>query len=265
MKDKPLVSVIIPTFNSEKFLERCLRSVKAQKYPQFEVITVDNFSRDRTGDIARKCGVKVVLYKEGRSGARNFGADYARGEFVFFVDSDMELTPFVISECIATAEKCGFDAVIVPEVSVGEGFWARCKTLEKACYIGDDLIEAARLYKKSVFEKVGGYDLELEAGEDWDLNQRIMKAGYRIGRTDRVIKHNEGRLSLRETVLKKHYYGQTLKRYRKKYPRLAKQQLGLVRPAFVRNWRKLAKDPAHALGLFFMKICEFGAGWIGIC
>jgi hypothetical protein len=48
-----------------------------------------------------------------------------------------------------------------------------------------------------------------------------------------------------------------------KHPKEASVQLTLIRPAFIRNWRKLAKDPAHALGMLFMKFCEFGAGWIG--
>ena len=45
--------------------------------------------------------------------------------------------------------------------------------LEKLCYVGDDLIEAARFFRKSSFDAIGGYDVDLEAGEDWDLNQRL--------------------------------------------------------------------------------------------
>ena len=51
--------------------------------------------------------------------------------------------------------------------------------------------------------------------------------------------------------------------YRKKHPKEASVQLRLIKPAFLRNWRKLAKDPAHASGMLFMKVCEFGAAWIG--
>ena len=257
MKDKPLVSVVVPTFNSERFLERCLASVRAQGYSSVEVVVVDNYSTDRTREIAERCGVRVVLCMAGRSRARNVGASYARGEFVLFVDSDMELMPDVVGECVAKVEG-GFDAVIVPEVSVGEGFWAKCKALEKACYVGDDLIEASRFFRKSVFESVGGYDEELVFGEDWDLNQRVRRGGFRVGRVDVIIRHHEGRLSLRGAVLKKHYYGQTLQRYLVKHPREARQQLKIVRPAFARNWRKLASDPFHAFGMFLMKTCEFG-------
>lgn len=259
---KPLVSVVVPTFNSERFLEECLKSVKGQTCGNVEVIVVDNYSTDRTREIAEKCEARVVLCRGIRSRARNVGASLAKGEFILSIDSDMELTPNVVGECVAQMES-GFDAVIIPEISVGEGFWAKCKALEKICYIGDDLIEAARFFKKVVFESVGGYDSQLEAGEDWDLNQRIRKAGYRIGRINAFIRHYEGRLSLRETMSKKYHYGKTLKRYQVKHPKEAKQQLRLIRAAFMKNWRELAKDPIHALGMLFMKAYEFGAGGLG--
>jgi arabinofuranan 3-O-arabinosyltransferase len=102
-----------------------------------EVIVVDNYSTDGTRGIAEKYGAKVVLCRGVRSKARNVGADLAKGVFIFSIDSDMELTPNVVGECVAKAES-GFDAVIIPEVSVGEGFWAKCRALEKLCYIGDD-------------------------------------------------------------------------------------------------------------------------------
>jgi glycosyltransferase involved in cell wall biosynthesis len=244
------------------FLGKCLMSIRRQTYPNIDVIVVDNYSRDRTREIAEQHAVRVVLSEGIRSKARNYGASSGEGDFILSIDSDMELTSNVITECIAKAED-GFDAVIVSEVSIGKGFWAKCRALEKACYVGDDTIEAARFFKRSAFESVGGYDPQLETGEDWDLSQRIANAEYRIGRIDARIKHNEGKLSLQATISKKHSYGETLERYRRKHPKEAKRQLKLIRPAFVRNWRKLAKDPVHALGLLFMKTGEFIAGWSG--
>jgi hypothetical protein len=173
----------------------------------------------------------------------------------------MELTSDVIRECIAEIEN-EFDAIIVPEFSVGNGYWAKCKALEKDWYIGDNLIEAARFFKKSIFESISGYDSKLEAGEDWDLNQRI-KAEYRIGRTNAFIKHHEGRLSLSKAINKKCQYGKTLHKYKKKHPKEAKQQLTVIRPAFLKNWRKLCSDPSHAVGMLFIKTCEYTAGFFG--
>jgi glycosyltransferase involved in cell wall biosynthesis len=260
---KSLVSVVVPTFNSERFLNECLKSVREQTYGNVEVIVVDRYSTDRTKEIAESHGARITESEAKRSEARNVGAEKARGSLIFFADSDMELDSSVVDECVKEIGK-EYDAVTIPEISVGESFWAKCKALEKACYLSDNQIESARFFKRSVLESIGGYDIELEAGEDWDLNQRTIKAGYRIGRIDAFVKHHEGRLSLRETTLKKHYYGKKIGPYRKKHPKEAKQQLKLIRPAFIRNWRELAKDPVHAFGLLFMKTCEFIAGFLAV-
>ncbi|TRZ49438.1 MAG: glycosyltransferase [Dehalococcoidia bacterium] len=260
--NKPLVSVIIPTFNSERFLEMCLHSIKEQTYPNIEITVVDSYSSDGTKEIAEKFGAKVIESKVGRSEARNIGAKKVRGELILSLDSDMELTPRVFEECVKKVKE-GYDAIIIPEVSVGVGFWAKCKALEKSCYIGDDLIEASRFFKREAFEAVKGYDPELEFGEDWDLNQRIRNAGYKIGRIDTLINHHEGRLNLWKNMKKKYQYGKTLEKYQRKHPNEAKQQFRFIRLSFVKNWRKLTRDPIHALGMLFMKTCEFLAWSLG--
>lgn len=258
-----MVSVVIPTKGSGKTIETCLKSVKKkQTYPNIEVVVVDSYSSDGTKEIAEKFGAKVIESKARRSRARNIGAEKVIGEYVLFLDSDMELTSNVVEECVNKIEE-GYDAVIIPEASVGVGFWAKCKALEKSCYIGDELIEASRFFEREVFEAVKGYDPVLEFGEDWDLNQRIRKARYRIGRINALIKHHEERLSLWKNIKKKHQYGKTLEKYKRKHPNEAEQQLRVIRPSFVRNWKKLARDPIHALGMLFMKTCEFGAAWLG--
>jgi len=260
--DKPLVSVVIPTRNSMETMERCMESIRAQIYPNIEILVVDSCSRDHTREIAEKFGAKVTESKVGRSRARNIGMEKAAGEWILFLDSDMELTHSVIEECVR-AVTTGYDAVIIPEISVGIGFWAGCKALEKLCYIEDEIIEAARFFRRSTFKAVNGYDEKLEAGEDWDLTQRIRKSGCMVGRVCVFIKHNEGRLTLWKAIKKKYEYGKTLALYRTKNPVEAKQQFTIFRPAFARNWRNLAKDPAHALGLVLMKTCELCAIELG--
>ena len=79
------------------------------------------------------------------SQARNIAADKASGNLILSLDSDMEFTPRVVEECINKVT-AGYDAVIIPEVSVGFGFWAKCKALEKSCYIGAREFSCARLF-----------------------------------------------------------------------------------------------------------------------
>jgi glycosyltransferase involved in cell wall biosynthesis len=259
----PLVSVIVPTKNSEGTIESCLRSIKGQTYPRIEIIIVDGCSSDRTRKIAEDQGATIYAADLGRSEARNVGAQVAKGSFVFFVDSDMKLDSAVVCECVQKLAD-GYDGAVVPEISVGEGFWSRCKALERACYIGDDSIEAARFFKRSVFQDVGGYDPELEAGEDWDLNQRVMRAGFRIGRVRALIKHDEGKLRLWETLVKKYRYGKTLRKYRTRNLRESRLQFILIRPSFLRNRRKLAQQPSALIGMLFMRLCESTAALSGM-
>jgi len=260
--NNPLVSIIIPTMNSQATIGQCIQSIKNQNYANIEIIVVDNFSIDDTKEIAEKLGTRVIQTRATVSQARNVGIGKSAGDLIFFVDSDMELTPTVAQECIHKVNK-GYDAVIVPEVSSGIGFWAKCKALEKGCYIGDNAIEGSRLFRKRVVESLGGYDPELEAGEDWDLNQRVRKAGYKIGRIGACIRHNERKLTLWRAMEKKNHYGRTIKKYERKHPLDSKQQLRLIRPAYIRNWKRLARDPSHALGLFLLKACELMALKLG--
>jgi glycosyltransferase involved in cell wall biosynthesis len=239
-----------------------LLSLKRQTYSNLEVIIVDNYSKDCTKEVAKKYGSTVILFSGPRAKARNVGANVATGNLILSLDSDMQLTMYVIEQCVAQIQ-ADKDAVIIPEQSIGSGFWARCKALEKACYIGDELIEAARFITKASFNDIGGYEAEFVFGEDWDLHQKLKLSGFSIGRIDAPILHHEGNLSLRGTVLKKFQYGQTLYLYRAKHPEKIKEQLTVIRPAFVRNWRKLIKDPIHASGMIVMKVCEFIAMQIG--
>ena len=93
---KPKVSIIIPSFNSEKTIERCINSVITQNYPNKELIVVNDGSFDRTVEILRKFkGLIHVVTTEncGVSSARNFGIKNATGEYIVFLDSDDYLLP----------------------------------------------------------------------------------------------------------------------------------------------------------------------------
>jgi GT2 family glycosyltransferase len=178
------------------------------------------------------------------------------------MDADMELSYSVVEECVEASIK-GFDAVIIPEYSSGNSFWAKCKALEKSCYINDDVMEAARFFRRIVFDSVGGYVPSLEACEDWDLSNRIRHLGFRITRIAALIKHNEGELSLSRSFLKKHYYGKALKSYYRLHPGQEPHSLNVFRLTFIRNLEKLASNPLCATGMLFMKFLELVALLIG--
>src|SRR5882672_4445449 len=202
---QPLVSIIVPTYKSAKTLTACLQSIKDQTYPAIEVIVVDNNSTDNTAEIARAFTKHVYIRGPERSAQRNYGVQVSKGKYVVIIDSDMELGPKVIEACVATTESSQqIGGVVIPEESFGEGFWAQCKRLERSFYVGVDWMEAARFYRKDLYQKLGGYNEKLVSGEDWDLSQRIGKIST-IGRVSEFIMHNEGRLRLGTTLKKKYY------------------------------------------------------------
>ncbi len=258
-----LVSIIITTKNEEVHLPHLLDSITKQTYKYIETIVVDNASMDGTVRIAKQ--FKALVWNKGpeRSDQRNFGMKKAKGDYVLFLDADMILTPSVVKECIDTIHE--LRALVIPERSIGQGFWTRCKIMERMCYEGVDWIESARFFKKNIVLQIGGYNTKLTGPEDFELPQRIkFKYGSEcIGRIKSYILHDEGKISLAKLFAKKYYYGRKMRRYRavsesKAY--FAKQTNPFNRFAlFFRRWDLLVKDPIHAAGMVVLKLMEMAA------
>ena len=91
---KPILSIIIPTHNSDQTIERCIRSLTSQSFPRekFEIIVVDDGSKDQTSSLAKKAGADKVIITEPcfQGKARNIGVENANGNLLGFIDSDCE-------------------------------------------------------------------------------------------------------------------------------------------------------------------------------
>lgn len=260
---KPLVSVVIPTYNSERTLSACLESIRNQTYERIEVIVVDKGSSDRTVEIAKRYGAKVlVVNARERSEQVNLGVRAARGKYVYRVDSDFILEPDVVEKAVSRCELGGYDAVCVHNTSDPTvSFWARVRKLERDCYLGDRLNVAARFFRRDVFLRAGGFDEDLVAAEDYDLHNRLIKMGFRIGHVDACEVHIGEPKTLREVALKSFYYGKTIGVFLKKDKRQAIRQLTPLRPAFLRNWRKFLEEPMLTLGfIIYQSVRYFSAG-----
>ncbi|OGG11316.1 hypothetical protein A2Z00_02470 [Candidatus Gottesmanbacteria bacterium RBG_13_45_10] len=265
----PLVSVIITTRNEARNIRACLLSIQKQTYRSVELIIIDNASTDQTKEIAKELGASVYDKGPERSAQRNYGMKKAQGKYSFFLDADMTLTPRVIEECVHSAVKHGYLGVVIPERSIGTGFWAQCKALEREFYWGIDWIEAARFFQTDAFRAIGGYDEELTGPEDFDLPQRIktIHGATSIGRVNAYIVHNEGRLTLAKTLQKKFYYGKKMDQYQKKTHNvsyLQKQSSLLNRyMLFFSKPGLLFRYPIRGMGMLFMKTAEMGALALG--
>lgn len=115
---KPVVSVIMPVYKVEKYVAESITSVLNQTYKDFELILVDDGSPDKSGlicdDFAKKDERIRVIHKEngGLSSARNAGLDIAKGEYVYFIDSDDTVETDLLKEVVSTAQKSNSDVVI---------------------------------------------------------------------------------------------------------------------------------------------------------
>jgi glycosyltransferase involved in cell wall biosynthesis len=271
MRDSPRISVVITTRNEEAVLPTLLESLASQTYPHLEAIVVDNDSTDRTKVVARRYTPLVFNYGPERSAQRNFGARQATGDYLLFLDSDMELAATVVAECLDAmqmsgdtgASESGIGGVIIPEISYGVGHWARVKAFERSFYSNDDAIESARFFDRQVFKIVGGYDESLTGPEDWDLSERV-RGRYRIARITAVIRHNERRPTLLRSARKSYYYAQNVNILLSKHhmSAISGRTVYFLRPAFYRQWRRLLSHPIMSLSLLILLTVQLVAGGV---
>lgn len=126
METVGLISIIIPVYNVEDYLRQCLDSVLEQTYTSFEVIMIDDGSSDSSFSICLDyCEKDIrfnVLQKEngGASSARNVGIQNAKGDYVFFLDSDDWLEPTALEEMISTAKDQNADLVFCEAQAVDD-------------------------------------------------------------------------------------------------------------------------------------------------
>jgi len=173
--DKPKVSVIIPIFNVEPYLRRCVDSVLAQTLTDIELILVDDGSTDLSGTICddyKEIDERVIVKHINNSGvsvARNIGLDNAAGEYIAFVDSDDTIAPEMAEQMLSALQKenadlciCGFQRVSENYLPAGDKssvpfqVLTGMQALEKL-YTNDYLyftIACNKLFKRSLFDSL---------------------------------------------------------------------------------------------------------------
>ncbi len=259
----PLVSVIVPTKNSSATLEACLKSIQEQTYPHVEVIVVDNFSTDTTQEIAKKYTEKVFTQGPERSAQTNFGVAQAKGEYVYKVDSDFVLDPEVVQECVEEAAK-GFDAVVVhnsPDVRVS---WiARIRKFEVDMYKYDLTHSSARFVRKEVYEKIGGFNSDITAGEDYDFQNKLNRGGYKTGFIEAEALHLGEPKHFWSHMYKYYVYGKDFVHYQRENSKESPKQLGFFRWVYIKHWRKFLASPFLSVGFIVYSFFKFSFGGLG--
>ena len=193
---KPLVSIIIPVYNAEKYIGKCLDSVVRQTYSNLEVIVVDDGSVDRSSEICKEYYLKYSIIKffckknEGVAQARNYGLNKCKGTFISFVDSDDFIHPDYVQTLVdllldqqADISICGFykiyegkKNVILKQKNVEKCIFSQKEAMKHFLYQNKiDSSFWAKMYKKELFNKITIKNYKVF--EDMDtLYQLILKA-----------------------------------------------------------------------------------------
>jgi len=243
--DQPLVSVIIPAYNAERFIRDALDSVLNQSYSNIELIVVDDGSTDRTAEIVNEYGNKICCFNKVNGGvatARNLGIKHSLGKYVAFLDADDIWEAEKIEKQVIFLEKNIDFGIVTTSVffidifgAPSHGFslrsiypkdgWNFENLLKRFC-----LFPSAILVRKDVVNAVGFFDDDQSAAEDIDYFLRILKkyklavideplTRYRIRNSDslgssvysymereKVLRKYDGMIEIKPSVMKEAYF-----------------------------------------------------------
>lgn len=200
-----LVSVIIPVYNLEEYIEHCIRSILNQTYKNVEVICVDDGSKDSSAEVISglcKTDERIrYIYQEnaGVSAARNNGLELATGDYIVFVDGDDYMHYQTIEIFVNAIKNSGFDCVCAPEIKTADNDENMEEITEYKCekINHEDLFsyKYGSVLGKSVWSKIFRNDVaksvrfkeEFSNGEDANYIVRILANGATIGIVDKNL------------------------------------------------------------------------------
>lgn len=243
----PDISIIITTKNEEKNIKNCLMSIEQNKNVQKEVIVVDNYSTDKTLEIAKQFDCKIYQKGEERSKQRNFGIQQSNSDIILFLDCDMIIGPellFNYKKFLIEKKKQNCIGLYIPEIILGNNFYSKVRRFERLFYNGT-VIDCARIFFKKDFFEIGMFDENLTGPEDWDFDKRLRKKGdvlfHQFNHYDSTkwnidllnliknnidqeflnnsfIYHNEKSMNFKKNLFKKFVYSKDFGKYINKWP-----------------------------------------------
>lgn len=189
------VSVIVPCYNQAQYLDEALQSVLDQTYQNWECIIVNDGSPDETEVIAKQWVEKdsrfVYLQKEngGLCSARNYGIEPAKGEFILPLDADDRIAPNYIAIALDSFQENSTLKVVYSKADKfgnETGIWD-LRPFSLRAIAMENMIFCSAMYRKSDWERVGGYDINMIHGfEDWEFWIALLKNGGNVKRLDAI-------------------------------------------------------------------------------
>jgi GT2 family glycosyltransferase len=237
LKVAPKTSVVIAAYNSQATIGACVESLKTLRYPDYEIIVVDDGSTDSTAQIAEAAGVRVIHTEHrGLASARNLGIEAASGEIVAFIDSDARadsdwlyhLVEAIVRRNAAAASGPNF----APKGSDRESAYAFAPGIPREVRgAGDELIQLCgcnMAITKSALKSVGGFDTSfIAAGDDVDLSWRLAEKKETLVHAPGAVVLHERRATMRDYLRQQRGYGAGEGLLYKKYPLRNPQRGGI--------------------------------------
>ena len=223
------ISVVVCSHDGERTLERCLDRVRALRYPDFELIVVNDGSGDATAEIARQHDARLIdIDHAGLGAARNQGLRAATGEIIAYLDDDAHPDPDWLYYLAAAFADGSYAAVGGPNIPPPD------QTLVASCVAGapggpthvlvtdreaEHVPGCNMAFRKSILEKVGGFDPRFRvAGDDVDICWRLQEAGFTVGFSAGAVVLHERRSSVRSYVRQQYEYGKAETLLARKWP-----------------------------------------------
>jgi glycosyltransferase involved in cell wall biosynthesis len=185
-----MISFVVPAHNEAALLPATLRAIRAAAAEPYEIVVVDDASTDETARVAESEGARVISVELRQIAAvRNAGACAARGEYLFFVDADTVVNAAVVGEAlralrsgaVAGGAPFRFEGELPLWVRVVEPFflaYQRAARLAAGCFL---------FCRRDTFDKVGGFDPSLFAGEEIMLSQALQREGLFVVLREHVL------------------------------------------------------------------------------
>ncbi len=162
---------------------------------------------------------------------------------------------------LPTATCSPVDALYVREVRAGTNWWIKVRNFERSFYDAT-CIDGLRVIKRSILEQVGGYDENLFAAEDWDLDRRILAVTSQVALTQGHLIHDEGAFSFSRHLKKKAYYSTNFSAYLEKWGQdeITRKQFGLFYRFFTvffeqGKWKRALTHPLYMLAIWLERFC----------
>ncbi|HDZ10934.1 MAG TPA: glycosyltransferase family 2 protein [Bacteroidetes bacterium] len=228
LPDVPLVTFVIPMYNEEKNITKCLDSILAQDYPgdKIEVLVIDGYSTDQSRSKVIHCAKKHPNIKLLNNPYRktpkslNIGAQNASGDVVIILGAHTRIKKDFVSQNIAYMKMKKVKCVGGTQINTGDSYIQQAightmssifgimsapyRYRKRESYV-DTVVYAA--YHRSLFDEIGYFDEETVISEDAEFNWRIRKAGYKIYFTPKIVSHYYPRPNLRKLMRQFFRYG----------------------------------------------------------